>query len=316
MIPMFSTGSMLAGAVTATRYYELPGISLCMRVPPENTLPNGCSIELNDHGYLVDVSTGRTVFQRATQQTVMDYYSLYRSGNNFIVEYNNFSSSKTWTIAVFTYNGGHVRATDYMTISRHSQPDGVYWVGQACRGAAELNKESSPLVSAFETLCGNNEEPDWMAVKVTPATKAAEKAGLVVSLPTYDNRTRSRSQSTYVFVSSASPSASTMLCLDGCPVSTDHEHLGGWIGTSLWIDMNLEFTRKRAFSGSYFYTREETPIRVSGSIEGDAFNASEFKPLINKPSASFIGEKYGNSYMGKWSSFNKAYDFFLALRLY
>ena len=90
--------------------YQLPGMKLCNQ--------KSCPIGLDDDGYLVDVSSKKIIFSTPMQQTMFNYYALFRSRGNFIIEESSTSSSKNWAAVMFTYIGGKVHAVRYISLSR------------------------------------------------------------------------------------------------------------------------------------------------------------------------------------------------------
>jgi hypothetical protein len=292
--------------------FKLPGIVNCA----SGSTDHECPVELNESGHIVDRSTGKAVFGKAEPQGTLVDYALYKSGESLILEYSNTSASSNWGVLIFNYKSEIVRATNYLSLSKDMLPAKIQWSGQECHGDVALDQNSFPYKSAFQALCKGDSRPDSLVVPVTTATTGATKNGLVVSLPSYDENANSWSKATYLFVSSDSPNASRLLCMAGCSRNSNYSHLGGWIDKSLWIDISSTKADINAVSGSYFYIKNNKPIPVSGQFGEKSIDVSEYTSPGSEATVRFKGTRFGDSYVGTWSSAKKKSDFFVAIRLY
>lgn len=292
--------------------YHLPGFETCN----QNSGDESCVIHLNDEGFIVDSSNGKPVFSKAEVQGALDESTLYRSGENLIIESSNSSASKNWSIVVFSYKNGIARATNYISLSKDTAINGISWVGQSCQGDVLLNKNSSIFSSAFDSLCEGKVNQGSTKVPEMLISSTANNGGLVVTIPNYEEKKKSWSQATYLFVSSDLPFAGTLLCLAGCSGNDHHRHLGGWIDRSLWIDLDMTQKNDAAIEGEYFYTKRQVKIPIKGILSGDDIDISEFGDVGDVSSGDFKGKRYGDSYVGIWKSNNRKYKFFLGTRLY
>lgn len=302
-----------AYAMPAPPAYQIPGMEICM----EKFEHHGCQIILNEDGYIEDVVSGERVFLQVEQQTTLDDYTLFKSGEHYVLEHSNTTSSKNWDALVFSYQSHVIRATKYISMARSVSDKGTSWSGQECRGNVILDLALSPFQSAFALLC-NGAKVARSAPEHPKSVISMAEFGLVVQLPAYDKNKDIWSTVTYVFASVDLPDASAMLCLDGCSFDPRERHFGGRVGRFFWIDMSLNAHPDGSVSGTYFYIKNNIPIKVSGSLKSNKLDLLEFDDMRPFATANFTGRNYGNSYVGVWSSLGglKMKNFILAIRPY
>ncbi|WP_423761193.1 hypothetical protein [Burkholderia sp. NLJ2] len=292
--------------------YAAPGLVVC----DGSVKTINCPIRLDGDGFFVDSASDARLSSEPNLRRTLSDATLYGSMTSLILEYGNVSSSKNWTILIFSYINGVMRARNYISLSRATLFNGERWVGQSCRGNVVLNEGREILENAFEALCDgkiNNKSPDSPD---TVATRVANQAGLVVTVPAYDAGTKDWSEATYAFPSGSGPDARTLLCLSGCKIDVAYQYLGGWIGNNFWISASFPEDRDGRVDGSYMYLKNETLIAVKGSIRNGRMNLTEYLASGNQPVATFKGKTVDDSYVGTWTSKNRKYNFFLATKFY
>ncbi|WP_175853900.1 hypothetical protein [Burkholderia anthina] len=315
MIAKFNFSACLALAFSSTAVagsYQIPGLEVC----DANSSGKHCPLQLDSNGYLVDSTSGTRLSSEPDFKGIANDAVLYESKESLALEYSDSSPSKNWTILIFSYKNGTLRAKNYISLSKMTLVNGERWGGQSCRGDAVLAKKKTILAGAFKALCNGNVNNNSPARPNTEAVRIASQAGLVATVPSYDANTRVWSIATYAFPSNTMPDASALLCLSGCKTDSAHQHLGGWIGKDFWIDASLPEHEAGTADGSYFYLKSKTPITIKGSMANGSMNLTEYSSSGSVPVATFTGKRFDDSYFGIWSSNNKKYKFFMGTILY
>ncbi|MCA3087110.1 MAG: hypothetical protein IOC39_22970 [Burkholderia sp.] len=315
MISKFIFGASLALTLTSTAMagsYQIPGLDVC----DANSSAKHCALKLDGNGYLVDSAGGTRLSSDPDFKGVVNDATLYESKTSLALEYSDSSSSKNWTVLIFSYKNGTLHAKNYISLSKMTLVNGERWGGQSCRGDVVLTRGKTILASAFKGLCNGNVNNDSPTPTNTEAIRVASQAGLVVTVPAYDADTRVWSVATYAFPSSTVPDASALLCLSGCKADPAHQRLGGWIGKDFWIDASLPESETGTVDGSYIYLKNKAPISIKGSMVNGGINLTEYSGSGSVPVATFTGKRFDSSYVGTWASNNKKYKFFLGTILY
>ncbi|WP_126284750.1 hypothetical protein [Burkholderia stagnalis] len=315
MIAKFIFGACLASALTSNAVagsYQIPQLEVC----DANSSGKHCPVQLDGNGYLVDSASGTRLSADPDFKGSVNDATLYESTTSLVLEYSSASSSKNWTVLIFSYKNGALHAKNYISLSKETLANGERWVGQSCRGDVALIREKTVLASAFKALCNGTVNNTSPTPPNTSADRIANQAGLVVTVPAYNADTRVWSTATYAFPSNDTPDASALLCLSGCKEDPARRHLGGWIGKDFWIDASLPEDENGAIDGGYMYLKKKTPISIKGSSAGGNINLTEYSSPGNRPVATFAGKKLDNSYVGTWVSKNRKYDFFLGTVIY
>jgi hypothetical protein len=315
-IAAISLMALASGAPAASSApYQLPGITICSE--------NACSLNLDDQGYLVDSASKARVFSKPVQETMFNTYSLFRSGDKYVLELENTTSSRNWAALIFSYDAGSVTAERYISMSRSYSPEKIQWSGSECRGGANLQKSYSPFDAASNALCGGHKKQDFIPLSGNSLIKKATAKGLVVDIPVYSNSQLSASSATYFFPQADEPDAGALLCLAGCGVNEKNQKLGGWIGKALWVDVNVHWDEAiNKYAGDYFYIGKKGSIPLDGEINKNGINLNEYLPTDDSrqqaPTGMLTGTRDGDAFDGTWSSKKnaKSYDLFLAQRIY
>lgn len=176
---------------------------------------SGCALALQDD-FLVDAKSAQRLSEEAEPAGAMSGLSLYRDGERYILENENYSQAKSRRWLIFTYDSGKVVLDGAYIFSIDINPKtGPYWHGYDCRGDAQPlalpTKEPFSDV-ALEALCGGAE--GWVVSGEDKAVSVSAK-GLAVSVPVYHARNRDGS-ATYLFTESDVPDLSTLVCLSNC----------------------------------------------------------------------------------------------------
>ncbi|MBY8607193.1 hypothetical protein K7N18_20415 [Burkholderia arboris] len=315
MISKFIFGASLALVLTSTAMagsYQIPGLDVC----DANSSAKHCALQLDGNGYLVDSASGTRLSSDPDFNGVVNDATLYESKISLVLEYSDSSSSKNWTVLIFSYKNGTLHATNYISLSKMTLVNGERWGGQSCRGDVVLTRGKTILSSAFKALCNGDASNNSPTPPNTEAIKIASQTGLVITVPTYDADTKFWSVATYAFPSNSMPDASALLCLSGCKTDPAHQRLGGWIGKDFWIEASLSESKAGTVDGSYIYLKKKTPISIKGSVANGSINLTEYSSSGNVPVATLIGNKFDSSYVGTWTSNNKKYKFLLGTILY
>jgi hypothetical protein len=185
-----------------------PSLKSCMEAD------SGCALALKDN-FLVDAKSGRSLSEEAEPAGVMSGFWLYRDGDRYILENENYSRAKSRRWLVFTYDSGKVVLHGAYIFSIHIAEMEAYWHGYECRGDA--NPFAVPTKDAFsetalEALCGDAE--GWVVSGRDTEVPVSAK-GLAVSVPVYHARNRDGS-ATYLFTESDVPDLSKLVCLSNC----------------------------------------------------------------------------------------------------
>lgn len=103
-----------------------PSIMSCMEAG------SGCALALKDN-FLVDVKSGQRFSVEAESAGAMSGFWLYRDGERYILENENYSQAKSRRWLVFTYDGGKVLLDGAYIFSIDIDPNtGPYWHGYDC----------------------------------------------------------------------------------------------------------------------------------------------------------------------------------------
>jgi hypothetical protein len=174
-----------------------------------------CALALIDN-VLVDAMSGQRFSEEAESAGALSGFWLYRDGERYILENENYSQAKSRRWLVFTYDSGKVVLDGAYIFSIDIDPNtGPYWHGYDCRGDAKPftvpTKDSFNEV-ALEELCG---EAEGWVVSGRDAEVPVSAKGLAVSVPVYHARNREGS-ATYLFTESDVPDLSKLVCLSNC----------------------------------------------------------------------------------------------------
>ncbi|KGC70105.1 hypothetical protein DP57_5995 [Burkholderia pseudomallei] len=296
--------------------YQLPGVSTC-------EAQSGCAVALDGSGYLTDTTSQKKIFDLPFAKTVFDSYSLMKSGDKYVVERSNTTSSRNWDLLLFTYVGGVPHAERLVSLSRgiDVQSPEVYWAGYECRGDALMQKQYSPYDAAKKALCGREYEPSAVSLEKSATFDAVKNRGLVVGIPVYG--LSSKLSVAYFFPGSDEPDAASLLCLQNCKSqSRELGHFGGWVDKNLWIDLTLHNSGEAdSLSGSYFYIGKNGKIDLAGNYLNGRLHLRESTSNGaggERIQATFEGFGSKDAMVGKWRSVlsGKTYNFFIALRIY
>ncbi|WP_259741161.1 bacterial transcriptional activator domain-containing protein [Pseudomonas frederiksbergensis] len=187
------------------------------RCEPYGKAPGSCSLALDADGYILDASSGKRLFDDAEYTGAMFTNALYRSGEQYILDSENYSSAKSRRWVVFSYDGKEVVLNHLYIFSQGiSMQVGPYWHGYDCRPvSAKLGAHTgkSLLESAADTLCKDAEANVVTVVDPAPASSTA--ASLAVSVPVYSDGQRNGA-ATYVFEGTDEPELLKLACDSGC----------------------------------------------------------------------------------------------------
>lgn len=179
-----------------------------------------CALVLDANNYLVDSDSGEKLSDTAESVGVLNSFELYRDGDRYILENENFSQAKSRRWLVFGYDNGRVALEGAYIFSIDINPDtGPYWHGYDCRADAKLfarPSDDSFSDAALQELCGDAE--GWVVSGQDSGVPVPAK-GLTVSVPVYNARNRDGS-ATYLFAGSEDPDLSTLACLANCVSGT------------------------------------------------------------------------------------------------
>lgn len=200
---------VLAASSDAIAEPMFPSLKSCMEAD------SGCALALKDN-FLVNAKSGQRLSEEAESAGAMSGFWLYRDGERYILENENYSQAKSRRWLVFTYDSGKVVLDGAYIFSIDINPNtGPYWHGYDCRGDAkpvEVPTKESFSDVALEALCGGAE--GWVVSGKDKAVPVSAK-GLAVSVPVYHARNRDGS-ATYLFTESDVPDLSKLVCLSNC----------------------------------------------------------------------------------------------------
>jgi len=179
-----------------------------------------CALVLDANNYLVDANSGDKLSDTAESVGAMNSFELYRDGDRYILENENFSQAKSRRWLIFDYDNGRVALEGAYVFSMDINPGmGPYWHGYDCRADTKLfarPSDDSFSDAALRALCGDAE---GMVVLGQSSSVTAPAKGLTVSVPVYKARIRAGS-ATYLFAGSEEPDISTLACLSNCVSGT------------------------------------------------------------------------------------------------
>lgn len=177
--------------------------------------PGSCGVALDADGYVLDAGSGKRLFDDAEYTGAMFTNALYRSGGQYILDSENYSSAKSRRWVVFSYDGKDVVLNHLYIFSQDiSMQTGPYWHGYDCRPvSAKLGAVTGKglLESAGDTLCKDVEANVVMVAD--PVSSAV--ASLAVSVPVYSDGQRNGA-ATYVFEGTGEPELLKLACDSGC----------------------------------------------------------------------------------------------------
>ena len=196
--------------------FVFPHATIC---EPYGKTPGSCSVALNADGYILDASSGKRLFDAPEDTGAMFTNALYRSGRQYILDSENYSSAKSRRWVVFSYDGKEIVLNHIYIFSLDiSMQVGPYWHGYDCRPANAkwvAGAGQGLLDSAIETLCKDVEA----SVAVADQIPASSLAGsLTVSVPVYNDGQRDGA-ATYLFEGTDEPEFLKMACDSGCTLS-------------------------------------------------------------------------------------------------
>ncbi|MDR6482002.1 hypothetical protein [Paraburkholderia terricola] len=296
--------------------YQLPDITICNE-------KSVCAIAIDSDGYLRDLASRKKIFDQPFNQTVFDSYLVIKSGEHYVVERSNTTSSRNWDLLLFTYIGGSARAERAISLSKGFSMDSpkVYWSGYECRGGAIMERKYAPFDAAKRALCGGERQSDSLSLAKDAVIEAAKSQGLVVNIPVYGRA--SKQNVIYFFPGSDEPDAGSLLCLQRCKSeSVAFGRYGGWIDKSLWIDGILHNSENLGdLTGSYVYIGKKERINLVGSyLNGKLHLVESFSDGTGaaQEKATFEGSGSKDAFVGKWYSLatGRTRNFFIASRIY
>ncbi|AZD18854.1 hypothetical protein PUP66_00290 [Pseudomonas chlororaphis] len=277
---------------------------------------NGCTIFLDESGFLVDAATGGKVVTTPESMGAISSNWLYQYGNKYILENQNLSSSKTRQWVTFEYERGKIVVDRVYSFSTEiSMQSGPTWYGYECRGNsievvghAELSLSELAMTSVCGEAVGEN-------IKVKEEAPSATAGGaLAVSIPIYTAKKISGA-ATYLFMESNEPDIFRMACYSGCALKAKDNSVPyvGRIAKSAWFFGELQDKACQS-SGSYKYKSSSEQIVLNGCIGDGIIKMTEYLPGTKIERAQFIGKTDGEGYKGEWvskSGDNKKFVFFM-----
>lgn len=277
---------------------------------------NNCEVLLDDNGFLVNVSTGAKISETPEPMGAISSNWLYRYGDRYILENQNFSSSKTRQWVTFGYDKEKIfidRVYSFsLEISMQSVPT---WYGYECRGNSVRvvdHAGSSFSELAMTSFCGEAVGENVKVKKETMSTAAG--GALAVGIPVYTAKKISGT-ATYLFMESNEPDIFRMACYSNCALQSKNNSVMyvGRIAKSAWFISGLQENACQT-SGWYKYKNSSEKILFDGCIEGGVMRLTEYLSNTKKERAQFLGRADGDGYKGEWlskSGDNKKFSFFM-----
>ncbi|MFJ2685489.1 tetratricopeptide repeat protein [Pseudomonas sp. NPDC087342] len=209
-IPMFLMALLSFGAGAAELVF--PHATIC---EPYGKAPGSCSVALNSDGFILDAGSGKRLLDAPEDTGSILTNALYRSGSQYILDSENYSSAKSRRWVVFSYDGKEIVLKHvYIFSLAISMQVGPYWHGYDCRPVnAKLVRAGGLLESSLETLCKDVEADVVTIADQAPAPSAA--GSLAVSVPVYSDGQRNGA-ATYLFKGTDEPEFLKMACDAGC----------------------------------------------------------------------------------------------------
>lgn len=223
---------------------------------------SSCSVVLDKDGYIVDAHSGRKLFDKPEPMGALSSNKLYQYGSQYILENQNYSSSKTRRWVAFSYDDKRIVLNRIYIFSLDIfMPSGPRWHGYECHpDSAELTARANLAFGevAIESLCGDVEANVVTVANDIPTPLAADT--LAVSVPVYVDRQR-RGGATYLFMESDEPDLAKMVCYSNCRQLSKNQPV-----------LNLEKTSENRSKSS-----EPTLIKkISANLLGDASRQNVF----------------------------------------
>lgn len=277
---------------------------------------NDCAITLDKNGFLVNVSTGAKIFEKPEPMGAISSNWLYRYGNKYILENQNFSSSKTRQWVTFEYNKEKIFIDRIYSFSLEiSMQSGPTWYGYECRGNSMRivdDAASSFSELAMTSICGETIGENVKVKKETTPTTAG--GALAVSIPVYIAKKIS-STATYLFMDINEPDFFRMTCYSNCALQSKNNSVFyiGRIANSSWFISELQ-EKSCQTSGWYKYKNSPEKIVFDGCLDGGIMRLTEYLSNTKKVRAQFLGKVDGDGYKGEWvskSGDNKRFSFFM-----
>ena len=209
-ISMFLMALLSFGAGAAELVF--PHATIC---EPYGKAPGSCSVALNSDGFILDAGSGKRLLDAPEDTGSILTNALYRSGSQYILDSENYSSAKSRRWVVFSYDGKEIVLKHvYIFSLAISMQVGPYWHGYDCRPVnAKLVRAGGLLESSLETLCKDVEANVVTIADQAPAPSAA--GSLAVSVPVYSDGERNGA-ATYLFKGTDEPEFLKMACDAGC----------------------------------------------------------------------------------------------------
>jgi uncharacterized protein YecT (DUF1311 family) len=183
---------------------------------PCGSADGNCALVLDSNNFLAEASSGKRLSETAEPVGSMNRFELYRDGDRYVLESENYSQAKSRRWLVFAYDSGKVVLDGAYIFSIDVDPNtGSYWHGYDCRGVAmpfALPAKDSFSDAALEALCGDAE--GFVVSGQGPSMPLVAK-GLIINVPVYKARIRHGS-ATYLFAGSEEPDLASLACLANC----------------------------------------------------------------------------------------------------
>jgi hypothetical protein len=279
-------------------------------------IPKSCEITLSENGYIVDVATGNKISDTPEPTGAMNTISLYKYGNKYILENQNYSSGKTRQWIAFKYSDKKITLERIYVFSQAiSMISGPKWHGYECRNSTlELVNQAGLALSeaAIKLVCGDIENIATELKQLPPPFSTTKS--LAITIPIYTDR-EIHGAASYLFVEVAQPDMYRMICYSNCglPSKPNLALYIGRIAKSAWFKSGLQVDGCQS-KGSYTYKNSSEEIIVSGCIKDGGMALTEYFPGTQKEHAIFSGDADGDGYKGIWSSKsgdNKKYNYFM-----
>lgn len=277
---------------------------------------NDCAVVLDENDFLVNASTGAKIFEAPEPTGAISSNWLYRYGNKYILENQNFSSSKTRQWVTFEYKKEKIFVDRIYSFSLEiSMQSGPTWYGYECRGDSIRivdHATSSFSELAITSICGEVIGEHVKVKKETTPTTVGEV--LAVSIPVYAAK-KINSTATYLFMGNNEPDFFRMVCYSNCALQSKNNSTFyiGRIANSSWFISELQ-EKSCQTSGWYKYKSSSEKIVFYGCIEGETIKLTEYLSGTKKIRAQFLGKADGDGYKGEWVSMsgdNKRFNFFM-----
>jgi hypothetical protein len=155
MLKKLLLAALLLVSLPAVAEPMFPSLKSCRQAGSD------CALVLDANNYLVDADSGDKLSDTPESVGAMNSFELYRDGDRYILENENFSQAKSRRWLVFDYDNGRVALEGAYVFSIDINPStGPYWHGYDCRTDAKLFarlSDNSFNDAAFQELCGDAE---------------------------------------------------------------------------------------------------------------------------------------------------------------